>query len=121
MAVIAYCEAALGDGREKHMRPIETLAIASAIVALTGCHAALQQQAEAPATISEEMVWIRTDGQRGTGNPILQRQYEIDIAACPGAAQRSPAAAPCMRQRGYILAPISQAESLLEEFARARG
>lgn len=103
------------------MRTIETLAIASITVVLAGCHAALQPQAEAPATMAEEMVWIRTDGQRGTGNPLLQRQYEMDVAACPGAAQRSPAAAPCMRQRGYILAPVSQAESLLEEFARGRG
>lgn len=103
------------------MRTIELLAIASVTIVLAGCHAALQQQAVPPATMAEEMVWIRTDGQRGAGNRILQRQYEIDVAACPGAAQRSPAAAPCMRQRGYILAPISQAESLLEDFARARG
>lgn len=103
------------------MRMVEPLAIAIAIVGLAGCHGVPQRQAAAPATSAEEMVWIRTDGQRGSGNPILQRQYEIDVAACRGAVQRSPAAAPCMRQRGYVLAPISQAESLLEEFARARG
>jgi hypothetical protein len=103
------------------MRMVEPLAIALALLGLVGCHGAPLQQAAAPAPVAEELVWIRTDGQRGSGNPVLQRQYEIDVAACPGAAQRSPAAASCMRQRGYILAPISQAESLSEDFARARG
>lgn len=102
------------------MRTIEPLAIASVIIVLAGCDAGVQQQAVAPTPIAEDMFWIRTDGQRGAGNPILQRQYEIDVAACPGAAQRSPAAAPCMRQRGYILAPVSEAASLLADFARAR-
>jgi hypothetical protein len=104
------------------------VAIVTASLALAGCHAPVHQQAAAPPPpavapmpVAEELVWIRTDGQRGAGNPMLQRQYEIDVAACPGAAQRAPAAAPCMRERGYILAPVSQAESLLQQFARARG
>jgi hypothetical protein len=109
------------------MRTIDALLVAVAVLVVTGCDTASRlvqsvvpsPSAEAPKPI-EEMVWIRTDGQRGAGNPVLQRQYEIDVAACPGATQRSPAAAPCMRQRGYILAPRSQAESLRQKFARAK-
>jgi hypothetical protein len=117
------------DGiREFHMRTTDLLAIVGAALIVTGCETASRlvqsivptPSAEAPKPMAEEMVWIRTDGQRGAGNPVLQRQYEIDVAACPGAAQRSPKAAPCMRQRGYILAPRSRAESLLQDFARAR-
>jgi hypothetical protein len=111
------------------MRTIDALLIAGAVLSVTGCETASRlvqsivptPSAEAPKPMAEEMVWIRTDGQRGAGNPVLQRQYEIDVAACPGATQRSPAAAPCMRQRGYVLAPRSQAESLRQKFARARG
>jgi hypothetical protein len=113
----------------------ERIAVVAASLALAGCHAPVHQQAAAPPLrvaapppaavgpmpVGEELVWIRTDGQRGAGNPMLQRQYEIDVATCPGAAQRLPAAAPCMRERGYVLAPVSQAESLLQQFARARG
>jgi hypothetical protein len=109
------------------MRLIGALVVVIAVLAVTGCDTASRlvrsiaptPSAEGPPPVAEEMVWIRTDGQRGAGNPALQRQYEIDVVACPGAAQRSPAAAPCMRERGYILAPRSQAESLLQDFARA--
>jgi hypothetical protein len=90
------------------MRTIDALLIAGAVLVVTGCETASQlvqsivpaPPTEAPKPMTEETVWIRTDGQRGAGNPVLQRQYEIDVAACPGAAQRSPKAAPCMRQRG---------------------
>jgi hypothetical protein len=109
------------------MRTIDVLVVVTAVLFVTGCETvsrlaqslAPSPAAEEPPLTTEEMVWIRTDGQRGAGNPALQRQYEIDVVACPGAAQRSPAAAPCMRERGYILAPRSQAESLLQDFARA--
>lgn len=111
------------------MRTINVLVVIGAVLVVTGCDTAsrlVQSIVPMPAAeelppATEEMVWIRTDGQRGAGNPALQRQYDIDVAACPGGAQRSTAAAPCMRQRGYILAPRSEAESLLQDFARARG
>jgi hypothetical protein len=96
----------------------------------------------------EPEVWIRTDGQRGTGNPVLEQQFEIDKAVCVGQtqqtrvgmvpiyyggmggsigavvieAQRSAAlmdvAKGCMAQRGYLRVPVSQAASTREQFAR---
>lgn len=111
------------------MRTIDVLVVIGAVLVVTGCDTAsrlVQSIVPTPAAeelppATEEMVWIRTDGQRGAGNPALQMQFEIDAAACPGAAERSPAAGPCMRERGYILVPDSAAESLLQDFARASG
>lgn len=70
---------------------------------------------------TEPMVWVRRDGLRGSGNPILEHQYRLDTAACPGAAEMSPAAEACMEARGYALVPRSQADERLREFARAAG
>ena len=110
------------------MRWTKQLAITSVTLALAGCETSPRQEALEPSSVAvaptpapDEMVWIRTDGQRGAGNPDLQTQFEIDAAACPGAEQRSPAAVPCMREYGYILVPDSEAESLLQDFARASG
>lgn len=43
---------------------------------------------------TDPMVWVRTDGQRATGNPALEQQYKIDSAICVGEAQKAGLAAP---------------------------
>jgi pectin methylesterase-like acyl-CoA thioesterase len=108
--------------------------------ALAGCQTVPQEQ----------YIWVRTDGQRGAGNPALQQQYQIDRTICFGEVQKSAAGAPviyyqglagaidaaiiqnqhqqayldimkgCMAQKGYVLVPQSQAAATLQSFRRAR-
>ena len=93
------------------------------------------------------MMWVRTDGQRVVGNPALMQQAEIDKTVCVGDAQktnlssltpvetskyswgldpsverqRSQASVDtlkgCMAQKGYILVPADQADTVREQFA----
>jgi hypothetical protein len=69
------------------------------------------------------MVWLRLDGQRGTGNPTLTRQFEHDRSICLGSAasdtEVDTAAKACMRQKGYIQVPADQAEMKIRELAAA--
>jgi hypothetical protein len=35
------------------------------------------------------MVWVRTDGQRITGDPVLTQQVQVDLTICQGELQRA--------------------------------
>ncbi len=107
------------------------LTVLAGAMALAGCQAAPQQTARLPATTPQmqqpqqqqqaQMVWVRTDGQRGAGNPALLEQYQMDTSACPGSLQMSRGAQECMGQRGYILVPVTEAEETRRLFAAQRG
>ncbi len=111
------------------MRSGVIVSLSAGLVALlAACESAPRQEmAAAPATEREpepqqqQMVWVRTDGQRGSGNPELESEYARDVNACPGAAAMSPDASDCMRERGYILVPIEEADATLEAFRREQG
>jgi hypothetical protein len=86
---------------------------------------------------AREMVYLRIDGQRGSTDPVLAQQFEIDRTICQGemqranvsgvtftgggiagavaAAERSNAvgqvAQGCMAQKGYVAVPKEQAEA----------
>jgi hypothetical protein len=92
-----------------------------------------------------KQVWIRTDGQRGVGNPAFAQQFEIDKTVCVGEMQKAnlsgvavhggglaglavamerDAAADdvqkgCMAQRGYVLVPEDQADARAAAYAAA--
>jgi len=86
------------------------LCILCTIIALIGC----AHQPPPP------MVWIRLDGQRGAGNPVLVQQFETDRNICFGNEQ---SLAPddvekrCMAEKGYMQVPQDQAEAKLQELA----
>jgi hypothetical protein len=91
-----------------------------ASAALAGCAIELSQP-------QPKMVWLRLDGQRGAGNPVLTRQFETDRTTCLGTAQQGidqsqavdPVAKDCMAAKGYIQVPEDQAEAKLQELAAA--
>jgi hypothetical protein len=92
-------------------------------------------------------VWVRIDGQKGAGNPVLMQQYEVDSTICLGQTQQSAVGmAPiyyqgvagaigasviqsqrnaaltdvvkgCMAQKGYMRVRSSQAEAMRARFA----
>jgi hypothetical protein len=62
------------------------------------------------------MVWMRTDRQRITGNPKLEEQDRIDRSACSAAAESTRSAEifkGCMIGKGYALLPRAEAEKRL--------
>ena len=65
------------------------------------------------------MVWLRLDGQRGAGNPVLTEKFETDRKTCFGTAHNEVDAAACMAQKGYIQAPAEQAEARNRALATA--
>ena len=88
--------------------------IATAILA--GCAAELPQP-------QSQMVWLRSDGQRGAENPALTKKFEIDRKTCLGTAPQDSevgaAEKACMAEKGYIQVPADQAEAKLRELAAA--
>jgi hypothetical protein len=74
-----------------------------------------------------QMVWLRLDGQRGTGNPVLAQQFETDRVVCLGATQQAngpsqavdAVAKDCMAAKGYIQVPEDHAEAKSQELATA--
>lgn len=98
-------------------------------------------------TPTDPLVWVRTDGQRASGNPALEQQYQIDSTICLGQRQQSAANMDpvyyrglvgamqadmiqnqrtagldqviegCMAQRGYVHVPASQAAATAASFA----
>jgi hypothetical protein len=89
-----------------------------ASAALAGCAYEISQP-------QPKMVWLRLDGQRGAGNPVLSQQFETDRTACLGPTQQGyepsqavdTAAKNCMAAKGYIQVPEDQAEAKSEELA----
>lgn len=93
-------------------------------------------------------IWVRTDGQKGSGNPVLTAQYDVDSAICVGEVQKAAVGSPviyyqglagmvsaamiadqktaglvdimkgCMAQKGYVLVPLKDAEVVAAEFRR---
>jgi uncharacterized lipoprotein YajG len=110
---------------------MRVLGIVALCAALGGCAAA------------PKMLWLRADGQRGSENPVLKTQYELDATACLGernkanlsgvtftggglaglaaAQNRSDAADTvqrgCMAEKGYLLVPEDQASEKQAELA----
>jgi len=110
---------------------MRVLGIVALCAALGGCAAA------------PKMLWVRADGQRGTENPVLRAQYELDATACLGernkadlsgvtltgggfsgiiAAQNRANAADtvqrgCMAEKGYLLVSEDQALQKQAELA----
>jgi hypothetical protein len=79
---------------------------------LVGC-------ATEPPQAQSQMVWLRLDGQRGTGNPALTQKFETDRANCFGKAHDQVDAVSCMAQKGYIQVPADQAEASNRALAAA--
>lgn len=61
---------------------MKTLHILAAAMVLSGCVTSPRP---------EPKVWVRTDGQKGSENPALAQQFEIDKAVCLGDTQKSAA------------------------------
>src|SRR5215467_1409171 len=71
----------------------------------------------------KQVVWMRADGQRITGNAKLERQESADRAACLALAQSDSSAGifrRCMVAKGYLLVPLDEAPKRLAEAAAAR-
>lgn len=90
-----------------------------------------------------QMTFVRTDGQRGQGNPALEAQYLVDKAVCEGEAHKAnmsgtifadgslaglaasssrareakSVAVGCMAGRGYLSVPVEEADARLAELA----
>jgi hypothetical protein len=90
-----------------------------------------------------KVAWLRVDGQRATGNPVLAQQFEMDRTMCMGQMQRAnlsgvavyqggiygaiarqerdqavgDVATGCMAEKGYVKVPEEQAEAKHAELA----
>lgn len=101
-------------------------------------------------TSMDGMIWVRTDGQIGSQNPALQREFEIHRTVCVGETQKSAVGAPviyyqglvgaidaamyqnaqaaalldimkgCMASKGYVLVPQSEAPAIAESFRKKK-
>jgi hypothetical protein len=95
------------------------------------------------ATAPPPMAWVRTDGQRAAGDPVLAQQFDVDRTVCLGERQRAAlsgvtiasgglaaamaaqdrgnsadaAARGCMADKGYLMVPEDQAEAKRAEMA----
>ena len=69
---------------------------------------------------SQNMTWIRGDGQAMLGDAVLMRQFDVDRTICFGQQQKAAVdaiARGCMAQRGYLLVPKNEAAARLAERA----
>jgi len=100
---------------------ISMLRIARVLLAsstLAGCAYELPQS-------QPKMVWLRLDGQRGAGNPVLTQQFETNLTTCLGKVQQDnersqpvdAVAKTCMAEKGYIQVAEDQAEAKSQELA----
>ena len=93
-----------------------------AAIALGACSPTRAPDPAATAAASEPKVWIRSDGRRASESPALVRQFTADKSACVGNATTvSDAAEDCMRGKGYIYVPQSQAPQIAAQLAAGRG
>jgi hypothetical protein len=95
------------------------------------------------ATAPPPMAWIRTDGQRAAGDPVLAQQFDVDRTVCLGERQKAAlsgvtvanggfaaaiaaqdrgnsadaVAKGCMAEKGYFMVPEDQAEERRAEMA----
>jgi hypothetical protein len=88
----------------------------SAAIALAGC-------ASAPTANAPKTTWVRADGKRGAGDPLLLQQFEKDRISCQGelqkANQHGEIDADCMATKGYVLVREDEAEAKRRELAAA--
>ena len=86
---------------------------------------------------SPQMAWIRVDGVRGKGDPVLSQQFEADKTTCLGETQRpassgsvpgadadktvtfSEPARACMAGKGYVLVREDEADAKAAELRTA--
>jgi hypothetical protein len=113
-----------------------------ALLVAAGCLAGCQTAAP-----PEQLLWLRTDGQRMSGDPALESRARADLAFCqrqaeaagvgnvditqgaissaaasnPAYAASISAARACMGARGYALVPQSQAAATSAAYAAAAG
>src|SRR5665647_276214 len=92
---------------------------------------------------AKEMVYLRIDGQRGSTDPVLAQQFEVDRTICSGEMQKAnvsgvtyagggmaglaaqiersnavgQVAQGCMAQRGYLSVPKEEAEAKMADLA----
>lgn len=71
---------------------MRTAGMAVAALVLAGC----------ATTPPVEMMWVRTDGERMTGNPALEAQFEVDGAVCRGRMASSQAGMPVVYHNGSL-------------------
>ena len=82
---------------------------------------------------SPQMAWIRLDGVRGNGDPVLTQQFELDKTTCLGEIPRanssggsavaaadlsvtvSEVARACMADKGYVLVRENEADAKAAE------
>jgi hypothetical protein len=95
------------------------------------------------ATAPPPMAWIRTDGKRAAGDPVLAQQFDVDRTVCLGERQKAAlsgvtfanggfaaavaaqergnsadaVAKGCMAEKGYLMVPEDQAEERRAEMA----
>lgn len=96
------------------MAKIQIAVLLLTTIALAGCTTSRTSKPQ----ISEEQIWLRTDGKSARDDPALAQQFEADKAACtvPGGIDRD-----CMTKRAYIRVPISQAEATAAKLRTASG
>src|SRR5215468_5468952 len=64
------------------------------------------------AAASQNMTWVRGDGQTMLGDAVLMRRFDVDRTICFGERQKAAVDATargCMAQRGYLLVPQNEA------------
>jgi hypothetical protein len=116
------------------------VAAAGILAVLLGCQT----------TAKEELIAVRTDGQKMSGNPALVAQGDLDRTICFGEVQKVAGAADpiyyqglagaigaaiivgqkqkayfdiyrgCMAQKGYVIVPIKEAPVVAEGFRKMR-
>lgn len=80
------------------------------LAALAGCSQTAQQR--------DDLVWMRVDGLRSSGNPELMREYQAAEAICIGRARQVDIAGPVAAPRPTpIAAGLSGSEQLSQSMA----
>lgn len=99
---------------------LRTVILLSAVLALAGC--------------GTHYVYLRSDGQDLTSNPILYQQFKQDSAICSGKADASESGSPawsmgttagpdvlatqeCMNEKGYLVVPADLATLKQQDLA----
>ena len=93
-------------------------------IALGGVNLVQAQEQSAPNSTGVPQVWMRTDGQRMSGNANLSKQFDRDRDACLELAkQRDNSVVTfkgCMAAKGYAMVPAAEAEKRLAAAAAAQ-
>jgi hypothetical protein len=60
------------------------------------------------ATAPPPMAWVRTDGQRAAGDPVLAQQFDVDRTVCLGERQRAALSGVTIANGGFAAAMAAQ-------------